>query len=568
MEHTDSPRPLPASRSARLRVPWSGSDLAPTSTLPPRSRTLPTIGPGIPLPIDESSFSSIWTSHARLPISATATSFATSGDFTSVAKAVSVSAASSILSGYDQGVIAAAMLTMKPALGLTGVEQELSIGILNVTAALGGVLAGYAAERWGRKRAIALANFFFLIGSGVMAMAMGFWCLFAGRVLQGVGVGFALVVAPIYTAELVPAKHRGMLVSLSDVSTNLGILLGYTAGLVFLDTEGGWRWMFGVGAVPAVMLLMLIWLVPESPRWLVGVGRDPSALRALNLLYGDALAADHHYNQMASDHAESPQTSSWQQVLWHDDPVLRTMILRGLAIAFFSQAIGTEAVVYFAPDLVRAAGIKSDRMVLWAIMGVGMVKLVALGIASQLFDRIGRRPMLLTSAAGLLCGLLLMAYAEWAHSSITAALAIFGLCVYIASFSLGFSPLTYVICSELFPASVRARAMSLALFTTRIVAGIISSSFVSMRQELTPWGTWLFFTPIAAASFAFVWFCIPETKGHSLEQIADLFRNKRSNKASPIRNGGARAGGVRTVHFFCYKLISEESKNVADSSCF
>ncbi|KAG8457855.1 hypothetical protein KFE25_005124 [Diacronema lutheri] len=513
------------------------------------SRSAPTIPRhwgGIPATLSVASIAS----SLHVPMSHSYTTEEATADFGSVMKAVLVSAASSVLSGYDQGVIAAAMLTMKPALGLSSLEQEVSIGVLNVTAAVGGVMAGYYAEWHGRKRAIALANLLFLVGSFIIAGATGFWTLFAGRVLQGAAVGFALVVAPIFTAELVPAKQRGMLVSLSDVSTNFGILLGYSAGLVFLETPSGWRWMFAVGALPAFLLMLLIWAVPESPRWLVGVGRHVSARRALNELYTDSLAADRHFDEMrrmADEHAESEHSGSWRQVFWHEDAVLRRMIWRGLAIAFLSQAIGTEAVVYYAPEVVRAAGVGTDRQTLLAIMGIGLCKLAFLLIASQLFDRLGRRPMLLASAAGLLGALFVLAAASRPSSrDAGAALAIGGLCAFMAAFSLGFSPLTYVICSELFPSDVRARAMSLALFTTRIVAGVISSSFVSLREALGPANAWLLFAPVAALAFVFVLVAIPETKGHSLEEIADVFRRKqrapraRPREAAPRAPGGAR----------------------------
>ena len=453
-----------------------------------------------------------------------APSFSSSADFSSVLKAVTVSAASSVLSGYDQGVIAAAMLTMRPALGLSGVQQELSIGVTNVAAAFGGVLASYVAEARGRKLAICIANLFFLVGSLAIAAAQGFWLLFAGRALQGVGVGFALVVAPVFTAELVPAAQRGMLVSLSDCSTNLGILLGYSSGLVFLHTPSGWRWMFAVGGVPAVLIVLVIWAVPESPRWLVGVGRDRTALSALNALYTSALAADKFLADIQGEReaaARSEHSGSWRQVLWHEDGVLRGMIWRGLAIAFFSQAIGTEAVVYYAPEIVRAAGVRSDRDVLLATMAIGGVKLLVLLVASQLFDRLGRRPLLLASGVGLLAGLVTMAAGELVPSERAArALALGGLCGYMGAFSLGFSPLTYVMCSELFPSSVRARAMSLALFTTRVVAGVIASTFVSMREGLGGAATWLLFAPIAALSFVFVWCFLPETRGYTLEDLS------------------------------------------------
>lgn len=190
-------------------------------------------------------------------------------------------------------------------------------------------------------------------------------------------------------------------------------------------------------------------------------------------------------------------------------------------------------------------------------MAVGGVKLLVLLVASQLFDRLGRRPLLLASAAGLMAGLLAMAAGEVAESAFAATrLAIVGLCVYMAAFSLGFSPLTYVMCSELFPSSVRARAMSLALFTARIVAGVIASTFVSMREGLGGAATWLFFVPISLVAFLFVYFFLPETRGYTLEDIVKVFRKTSGGEAAasagarggeqygaPARGGPADAGG-------------------------
>ncbi|KAJ1638336.1 hypothetical protein T492DRAFT_944975 [Pavlovales sp. CCMP2436] len=375
-----------------------------------------------------------------------------------LAKAVLVSTASSVLSGYDQGVIAAAMLTMRDDLSLDNVEQELAIGIMNIAAAGGGLLAGLAAERFGRKKAIALANVFFLLGSAAIAMADSFMLLFVGRLLQGVGVGFALVVAPIFTAELVPAEARGRLVSLGDVCTNGGILLGYSVGLLFLDTPYGWRYMFWLGCAPALLIVASIWTAPESPRWLVSVGRIEEARRVVHRLHTDDAEAAASLDEMVAAVALLKQQtdaagtkSGWLDVFWHPDKIVRWMIWRGLAIALFSQLTGTEAV---------------------------------------------------------------------------------------ASFSLGFSPLVYVICSELFPLGSRARAMSCALFITRVTAGTISSSFISLREALTPTGAWLLFVPVAVGAFGFVYHFIPETNGLGLEEVHDMFSKIAERKAARRRHAG------------------------------
>lgn len=261
-----------------------------------------------------------------------------------LAKAVLVSTASSVLSGYDQGVIAAAMLTMKSELQLSDVEEEMSIGVMNIAAAGGGLLAGVAAEMLGRRKAIALANLFFLAGSLAIALAPSFAMLFCGRLLQGVGVGFALVVAPIFTAELVPSDVRGRLVSLGDVCTNGGILLGYSAGLVFLHTPAGWRYMFWLGCAPALLIVGFIFSAPESPRWLVSVGRIDEARRVVHRLVEDEAEAATSLDEMVAAVAalKLQPKSGWGDVIRHPDPVVRGMVWRGLAIALFSQLTGAR----------------------------------------------------------------------------------------------------------------------------------------------------------------------------------------------------------------------------------
>jgi sugar porter (SP) family MFS transporter len=333
-------------------------------------------------------------------------------------------------------------------------------------------------------------------------------------------------------------------VSIGDVCTNLGILLGYGSGLVFYGVPGDWRYMFALGAVPAAVLFCLVWSVPESPRWLVRRGRAAKALRVLGQVHPTAAEARAQLEQIEADLEEEARKPplSWREVLWAADPVTRTMVWRGLGVAFFSQATGTEAVVYYAASIVQAAGVTDVRETLLAIMGVGLCKVVFLLVGCNLFDRTGRRPLLLISAAGLTLSLMLLAGA--AASSSSAALAVFGLCAFISSFSLGFSPLVYVLCSEVFPSAVRARGMSLALFTTRVVAGVISSSFLSMREGLSPAGAWAFFVPVAACAFAFVYLYIPETKGVALEDMPKLFAARRKSRwcAPPMTMADA---GVR-----------------------
>jgi MFS family permease len=298
-----------------------------------------------------------------------------------IAVAVSIGAASSVLSGYDMGVIATAMLTMKPALHLTDSQHELVIGILNLAGAFFGLVGGSYAERIGRRGVICLANVFFFLGSGCIALANGYAMVFVGRLLQGAGVGFALVVVPILVSELVPKERRGELVSLGDVATNFGLLLGYASGIFFLNVEHNWRWMIAVGCAPALVLMGAIWFVSESPRWLVRVGKHERALATLIKICPTEENAHEQLAEIKLAHQASQQNEvdmraraakrtrldkalaqlsaeesqvveddpdlsgvmggSWNTLLCGDDPATRALIWRAFAIAFLSQAQGS-----------------------------------------------------------------------------------------------------------------------------------------------------------------------------------------------------------------------------------
>lgn len=458
-------------------------------------------------------------------------------------KAVLVSATSSVLSGYDQGVIAAAMITMQPDLGLSMTQEEVSIGVLNVAAAFGGLLAGQLADRFGRRLSLALANILFFVGSLMLAACEGFSVLALGRVIMGLGVGVALVVAPMYTAELVPPERRGGLVAMCDVSTNLGILMGYGSGLLFYGLDDGWRYMFLLGAFPAAVLLAALAAIPESPRWLVAQARPDDAKRVLLQLSASPGDAEHALAAIARAQEDDKDCATWADVFFPQDPVTRRMIFCGMGVAFFSQATGTEAAVYYTPTILKSAGFEGNRSILVATMGVGSCKVLALVVATMFFDRVGRKPMLLLSAAGLFVaycieGASSILYSSGGNQGLAQVLALVGLCLYMAAFSVGFSPLTYVVCTEVFPSHVRAKALSVALFVTRSLAGAISMSFESLLEAFTPTGVWFGFAAVSVAAFAFVAKFLPETKGLSLEKVRDTF-----SAYLLASNGGDRVSG-------------------------
>ena len=471
-------------------------------------------------------------------------SLCASGGF--LCRVVVLCAMSSVLSGYDQGVIAGAMLTLAQDLSLSSVEQEVCIGILNLAAALGGVATGMIADAKGRRWTITLANMAFLLGSILLAAANGFPMLMAGRVLMGLGVGIALVIAPVFTAELAPPSLRGSLVALADLATNLGILMGYGAGLAFYGVECGWRGMFGLGTIPAVMLAVLIWTVPESVRWLVMQGRDAEAADVLRRVGrgGDPsvdLAAIK--TTMQSTGGGAP----WKDLFCPRDRPTAKMLIAGLGVAFFSQACGTEAVTYYVPHVMESVGLDTYEALV-ATMAAGGCKVVFLLAASLLFDKVGRKPMLIISALGLALSFSLIAASYLFDEP---SLSIGGVCGVMGSFSLGFSPLVYIVGTEVFPNALRAKAMAFALFLTRMLAGMISISFITLNETLGPIVLWSGFGVVSVAAATFVCCFVPETKGLALEHVRQLFESSpsRAPHRPLIRNHLALLathGGVRS----------------------
>jgi MFS family permease len=208
------------------------------------------------------------------------------------------------------------------------------------------------------------------------------------------------------------------------------------------------------------------------------------------------------------------------------------MLFTGWGVAFFSQASGTEAAVYYTPEIMKSSGVLGDENILLATMGVGLCKCVALFVASLAFDRIGRRPLLLLSAGGQAVALLTQGLAALFTLPL---LSVAGLCMFQASFSLGFSPLTYVFCSEVFPMRVRAKGMAVTLLITRLGAGAISTSFITLEKALTIQNVWFIFAGVAVCALVFVWACVPETNGVALEEMRPLFEPTSNCRGAGLR---------------------------------
>lgn len=465
----------------------------------------------------------------------------------------------SILLGYDVGVISGAVLFIKEDLKIDEFQEELLVSALSIVSLAGGAVAGRLADAIGRRWTMAASACVFLVGALVMGLAPSFFVLMIGRVLAGFGVGLALMVAPVYTAEVAPASCRGSLVSLPEIFINMGILLGYVSNYAFsgLPVKIAWRIMLGLGIVPALSLIVGVVFMPESPRWLVMqsridearvvIGRTSSCIeeaeqRLLEIMEAAGLlnsSGEAIEGLSSKKGANNNGHNVWRELLW-PSPAVRRMIVVMLGIQFFQQATGIDATVYYSPEAFKSAGITSKSGVIAGTVAMGFTKCIFILVAVFYLDKVGRRPLLLVSTIGITGSLASLAVCfafiegkagrtivttSGAGGSIgpLAVFIIIAVCFYVAFFSIGMGPICWVLTTEIFPLRLRAQAMSMGIVINRLSSSVVSLTFLSISRAMTFMGTYILFTVISVCSVIFVLFCVPETKGKTLEEVAKFF---------------------------------------------
>ncbi|XP_076887535.1 polyol transporter 5-like [Bidens hawaiensis] len=451
----------------------------------------------------------------------------------------------SVLLGYDIGVMSGAQKYIEIDLDLSHGQIEILVGILNLYSLAGSAAAGRTSDWIGRRYTIVLAGAIFFVGAILMGFATNYAFLMVGRFVAGIGVGYALMIAPVYTAEVSPASARGFLTSFPEVFINAGILLGYVSNYAFskLPLHLGWRFMLGIGGVPSIFLALGVLGMPESPRWLVMQGRLSDAKRVLDktsdsleeskLRLADIKAAAGIPEDCNDDIVEVSKQSHgegiWKELLVHPTPTVRHILLAAVGIHFFQQATGIDAVVLYSPRIFGKAGIVKDTPQLLATIAVGFVKTMFILVATFFLDKVGRRPLLLASIAGMIVSLMSLGFAltiidhsdhkvKWAI-----ALCIATILSYVAFFSIGMGPITWVYSSEIFPLRLRAQGCSLGVAMNRVVSGTIGMTFITLYEAISIGGAFFLFSGIAVFGFVFFYTLYPETQGKNLEEVEQVF---------------------------------------------
>ncbi|MDP3912970.1 MAG: sugar porter family MFS transporter [Bacteroidota bacterium] len=428
-----------------------------------------------------------------------------------------VAALGGLLFGFDTAVISGTINFIQPYFGLSEAGLGWTVSSLLFGCIAGVFLAGKAGDHYGRKKVLMVAALLFFISAVGSASAHSLVFFLVARILGGLAVGVASILSPMYIAELAPAKYRGTLVSLNQLAIVIGILVAFFSNYLLVDTGvNNWRWMLLVMAAPAVLLFFSLFLVPESPRWLVARGRNDDALNVLVKTSGKEFAA--------AELKEIEETLKNQEESTFSDllaPKIKPLLFIGIILAVFQQITGINTIMYYAPKIFANVGQSNDSALFQTIL-IGGTNLIFTLVAMVLIDRLGRKLLIIIGSTGMMLMLagLSALYFTNQTSGVLVLVFILG---YIAFFAASLGPALWVVAAELFPNRLRSKGMSIAIVSLWIACTVVTIVFPVMLEKLSGGITFLIFALICLANLLYVLKYVPETKGKTLEELEKQF---------------------------------------------
>ncbi len=440
-----------------------------------------------------------------------------------------------LLFGYDQGVIAGALKGIGRSFDVGDGAKQIITSWVTLGAMIAALAAGMAADRFGRRPVLLAAGLLFIVGAVIQALTPGVEILVLGRLVTGFGIGFASVIAPLYAAEMAPARIRGRIVSSYQLAITFGIFLAYLVSDLLDSAE--WRTMFLLAAIPGVLLLIGAMVAPESARWLVKVGRKDKARESMAKVTEPG-QVDSELGKVEAQVAEEAAEgeASWSEVF---SPRVRKALIVGVGLSIFQQITGINAIIYYANTIFESAGLVSTQSQTAATLyAIGLTNVLATFIAVAYIDRFGRRPLLLMGLTGMfvsLCavglGFATQSSADpAAGASIVGIITIAGLVVFIASFAFSLGPVVWTIISEIYPSRVRGKAVSFATAANWGAAFLVAQFFLTLTGGIGDSATFFLFAGMCVLGFIFVWRYVPETRGRTLEEIQQMWNKGGSVK--------------------------------------
>lgn len=428
-----------------------------------------------------------------------------------------VAALGGLLFGYDTAVISGAIGSLKEKFELSAAMTGWAASSAIIGCIFGAMIAGVLSDAYGRKRILLLTAVLFGLSAIGSALPQNLTQFVLARFIGGVGVGAASMLSPLYITELAPAHMRGKLVSLYQLAIVVGILLIFFVNMLIQQSgdhtwnvELGWRYMLGSETLPALLFLVAMFFVPESPRWLMKEGKQDKAREVLTNINGSERAG-----QIMEEIRESllEEKGTLKELFTGR---FKKAIFIGIILAIFSQVQGINAIMYYAPEIFKEIGASANSAFFQTVI-VGVINTLFTFVAIRLADRAGRKSLLLYGGVGMAVSLFAVGLA-FMYSWTGYGLLIFVL-LYIACFAFSFGPITWVVISEIFPTKLRGVAMSVATFSLWVAVYLVTQMFPILLEAIGPASTFWVFGAMAVLAFVFVYTQIPETKGKTLEEI-------------------------------------------------
>lgn len=432
------------------------------------------------------------------------------------------------LFGYDTAVVSGTIGFLEKWFELDANYVGWAVSCALVGCVIGVVLAGILSDRLGRKKVLLISAVLFTISAIGTALPKTFTQFVIFRIIGGAGVGIASMTSPLYIAEISPAHLRGRLVSLYQLAIIFGMLTVYFVNSQIAKVSGeswnittSWRWMFGSETLPAMIFLVLLFFVPESPRWLISQCQHKEA-RSILCRVGGSTQAEKTMKEITETIAHESGS-----VLQLFQPGIRTAFVIGIVLAILQALTGIDVVLYYAPEIFKNAGFEASRAISVTVL-VGVVNVAFTLVAIWLVDRIGRKPLLLIAAMGMAVSLFLLGSIFYFEQTQGLWVLIL-LLSYVAFFAVGLGPVVWVVISEIFPTRIRGRAMAIATLCLWITNTVVAQTFpmIDKNQWLLDkfhhgFSFW-FYALMCVIAVVFVFYLVPETKGKSLEEIEKMW---------------------------------------------
>lgn len=423
--------------------------------------------------------------------------------------------------GYDLAGIAGAILFIKKEFDLSPWMQELLMSSTLFGAMIGAGFGGGLADRLGRQRILIVGALVSLVGVLGTALAPDIFWLIITRIVVGAAFGVLSFTVPLYISEISSPKNRGMLVSIFVVAILSGLLLSYIVDYIF-SAHRQWRYMFAAGAIPAFSLFVGMFFLPESPRWLVKHGFIDKARDVLMRIRG---TQDVEVELSGIKNVLKQSKADWRELL---SPMVKPALVLGLGLALIRQLTGLSLATFYAPTIFELAGFHSASTAILEAVLVGVVFVVMSIVAMNLVDRVGRRPLMLWGYIGMFLGLVVLGltfYLPKTDGNFLGWLAVGSLILFVAAWTIGPGSVVQLIIAEIYPLSIRGLAMSVATAVIWATYLIVTLTFLSLIQVLGRPETFWLYAIMCIASYFFVYYYMPETKGMSLEQIEEYWRS-------------------------------------------